>query len=528
MNIRSAKYVGSTTNISKFINRVTNNRIVDLNEGPSSLTGIDIHLMVSFATVNCEKNSKNNSNMMKSIEKFKSEQGQLFKLELSAEEQKDLEGQLRELPEPSVLKGMVEKAMETDLKLKEEGKQSNLKAVNDDVIMEALRGSAQWKQWHETGMEALKRGECSVVTLAGGQGTRLGSSAPKGCYKIGLSSGASLFQLQADRVQKIEKLAGMTTPLSWYIMTSAPTHKATVDFFEEHSYFGLKKDQVMFFQQGVLPAFDLEGKILMSSRGKISVAPDGNGGIYKALEKEGVLEDMKTKGIKYVHMYCVDNCLVKVGDPTFIGACIESGSDCAAKCVEKSEPSESVGVFCQNEQGKLIVAEYSELDAQSAQAVDPKTGRLVFGEANIANHFFTVDFLGKLGEGGLSLPYHVARKKIPTVDPISGMMGVTAGIKLEAFIFDVFERANKPMLFRVPRMEEFAPLKNAPGTLKDSPEYCAYLLFDLHRKYLQDAGVRVEADGKYEISASITYEGEGLEGIKLKDFKSSEGVFYLK
>jgi len=376
-------------------------------------------------------------------------------------------------------------------------------------------------------MEALKKGECSIVTLAGGQGTRLGSSAPKGCYKIGLPSGASLFQIQAERVLKIEKLAGMKTTLSWYIMTSAPTHNSTVDFFEENKYFGLKKEQVIFFQQGVLPAFDMEGKILMSSRGKISVAPDGNGGIYKALEREGILEDMKKKGIKYVHMYCVDNCLVKVGDPAFIGACINSGTDCAAKCVEKTEPSESVGVFCKNANDKLIVAEYSELDAETAQTVDPKTGRLLFGEANIANHFFTVEFLDQLTVG-LSLPYHVARKKIATINPITGEIETIAGVKLEAFIFDVFERAEKPMLFRVPRFDEFAPLKNAPGAPKDSPEYCSNLLFSLHRKYLEEVGAIIDANGKYELSASLTYEGEGLESFKGKEIKSSETPIFLK
>lgn len=481
--------------------------------------------MVTVANNNSSCNNKNESSI-KQIEKFKSGQEQLFKLELSEEERKDLESQLKDLPEPSTLKAMFETAMETDSKLKE-AKESNLKPVNDESIMVSNRGSEQWKQWHRIGIEALRNGECSVVTLAGGQGTRLGSSAPKGCYKIGLPSGASLFQLQAERVLKIEQLAGMKTPLSWYIMTSAPTHKPTVDFFEENDYFGLKKEQVKFFQQGVLPAFDMEGKILMTSRGKISVAPDGNGGIYKALEREGILEDMKRKGIKYVHMYCVDNCLVKVGDPAFIGACISSGTDCAAKCVEKTEPSESVGVFCRNSKDELIVAEYSELDAETAQATNPETGRLLFGEANIANHFFTVDFLNKLTEG-LSLPYHVARKKIPSINPITGESGTTAGVKLEAFIFDVFERAEKPMLFRVPRFEEFAPLKNAPGTPKDSPEYCANLLFSLHRKYLKEAGAQVDADGKYELSTSLTYEGEGLESFKGKEIKISEIPAFLK
>lgn len=461
---------------------------------------------------------------MKTIEKFKSEQGQLFELELTESERNDLESQLRNLPEPSELKFMFEKAMQDDSKSKTSLK---LNPVKEDCVMNSVRGSSQWSEWRRTGLEALKRGECCVVTLAGGQGTRLGSSAPKGCYKIGLPSGASLFQLQAERIRKIEELSGMKSQMTWYIMTSAPTHQPTVDYFEDNSYFGLQKDQIVFFQQGVLPAFDLEGRILLTSRGKISVAPDGNGGIYKALEREGILEDMRKKGIKYVHMYCVDNCLVKVGDPAFIGACISSGTDCAAKCVEKTEPSESVGVFCRNEQDKLIVAEYSELDSATAQAVDPKTGRLLFGDANIANHFFTVEFLESL-TSGLSLPYHVARKNIPTIDPVTGESGKTAGVKLEAFIFDVFERAKKPMLYRVPRFEEFAPLKNAPGAPKDSPEYCADLLFSLHKRYLQEAGAIIDPNGKYELSASLTYEGEGMDSFKGKQIKSSGDFTFLK
>ena len=339
---------------------------------------------------NSHRNEKASNSSMKIIEKFKSEQGHLFRLESSEEERKELEAQLMNLSDPSSLKAMFDEAMSTDAKLKE-AKDVDLKPVSANSILISNRGSVEWNRWRDVGFEALRRGECSVVTLAGGQGTRLGSSAPKGCYKIGLPSDASLFQLQAERVLKIEKLAGMKSPLSWYIMTSAPTHQPTVDYFEENGFFGLNREQVIFFQQGVLPAFDLDGKILLTSRGKISVAPDGNGGIYKALEREGILADMRKKGIKYVHMYCVDNCLVKVGDPSFIGACISSGTDCAAKCVEKTEPSESVGVFCTNSRNKMIVAEYSELDASTAQAIDPETGRLMFGEANIANHFFTVE-----------------------------------------------------------------------------------------------------------------------------------------
>jgi len=482
--------------------------------------------MVTHTTSKANKEKNTNSiQKLKLIEKFKEAQAHLFAMELTESEKLDLEDQLKTLPEPAVLSEMFLTSMASEAKMKN-STEIDLHPVGEDMIMDCKRGSEEWKTWHRVGLSALQRGECAVVTLAGGQGTRLGSSAPKGCYKLGLPSQSSLFQIQGDRIKKLQELAKMTSPLNWYIMTSAPTHQATVDYFKEQSFFGLLPEQVVFFQQGILPAFDLEGRMLLSSPGKISVAPDGNGGIYKALKREGVLEHMALKGVKYVHMYCVDNCLVKVGDPAFMGACIAKDSDCGAKCVEKTEPSESVGVFALGNGKKLTVAEYSELSAQTAQAVNPSTGRLMFGEANIANHFFTLDFLSRVCDA--NLPYHVARKKIPSIDPASGNITTTAGVKLEAFIFDVFEHAKRPILFRVPRFEEFAPLKNAPGAPKDSPEYCLKLLFALHGKYLREAGAVLSDGACYELSASLTYEGEGLESFKGVEMPTGDSPKYLQ
>ena len=475
------------------------------------------------------KNTENLNNLV--IEKFeKANQGHLFNLEMSLAEQKDLEDQLKSLPEPSVLNSKFKEAMESnslDFKFKA------VKPVDKEDILVSVRGSNEREEWYKIGLEAIGKGEVGVVTLAGGQGTRLGSSEPKGCYKIGLPSGSSLFRIQAEKVKKLEQLSSVQSTetekkrIYWYIMTSEPTHESTVKYFTENKNFGLESDQVKFFQQGVLPAFDLEGKILLKNRGKISLAPDGNGGIFKALEREGILEDMRQRGIKYVHMYCVDNCLVKVGDPSFVGACIVRGTDCGAKCVEKMDPLEPVGVFCRNSGDKIMVAEYSELDEEKIKAINPESGKLLFSEANIANHFFTLKFLN--GLSGLNLPYHVARKKIPTIDPCSGEFGITEGMKLEAFIFDVFEFAKSPFLFRVSRDEEFAPLKNAPGAPKDSPEFCANQLYSLHQKYLQEANVKFDPNLKYEISSILSYEGEGLEKLILENDNLSPGTaIYLK
>lgn len=493
------------------------------------------------------------------IEKYKSYHGHLFNGKLSEEERVEFEQELSSLPDPTVLRKLFETAMggvsndnnnDKQHPIADNGSSVHngkiLTPVPEEMILECKRGSEEWKEMHAVGLAALKRGECAIVTLAGGQGTRLGSTAPKGCYQLKLPSGLSLFGMQAERIKKLQSLCGGACEISWYIMTSAPTHKATVEYFESMNFFGLSSDQVKFFQQGLLPAFDLSGRVLLSGRGKVSVAPDGNGGIYRALQTEGILSDMDRRGIKYVHMYCVDNCLVKVGDPSFLGACIDRGVECGVKSVEKVDPGESVGVFALNGASKLTVAEYSELSRAMSEAKTQQGYRLAFGEANIANHFFTLSFLARAANA--SLPYHVARKQIPTFDPQTGEIGKTSGVKLEAFIFDVFDLATtQPLIFRVPRTEEFAPLKNASGAACDSPERCVEMLFALHVKYLQEAGALIgggengangdkgenEENGEnrengnccIEISPALSYEGEGLEAFKGKQLSSSSAQF---
>jgi len=396
----------------------------------------------------------------------------------------------------------------------------------------------------------IKAGRVGILLLAGGQGTRLGTSYPKGMYNVGLPSGKTLFQLQAERILRLQQLAGGSGSdggrITWYIMTSASTVGPTKAFFAEHDYFGLDADSVVVFEQGTLPCFTFDGKIILGETHKLARAPDGNGGLYRALKTQGVLEDMKKRDIKYIQLYCVDNILVKVGDPIFMGYCIAKGAECANKVVRKGAPTEAVGITCKVDDHYQVV-EYSEITNSSSELRN-KDGSLVYSAANICIHFFTFDFLDRVvNTNERSLQLHVAKKKIPHVDQDGQLIKPTSpnGIKMEKFVFDVFRFANNFVVWECLRDEEFAPLKNAEGAKDCTPTYCRNAVLALHQKWLKSAGAEIvtstgenvtqmtspaseannneaaadHADPKAakvvftEISPLVSYAGEGLDFV---------------
>ncbi|KAJ4828275.1 UDP-N-acetylglucosamine diphosphorylase 1 [Turnera subulata] len=378
------------------------------------------------------------------------------------------------------------------------------------------------ERWWKMGLKAISDAKLAVLLLSGGQGTRLGSSDPKGCFNIGLPSGKSLFQLQAERILCVQRLAaqaanegsGGSVSIHWYIMTSPFTDEATRRFFESHKYFGLEAEQVTFFQQGTIPCVSKDGRFIMETRSKLAKAPDGNGGVYTALKYSKLLEDMASRGIKYVDCYGVDNALVRVADPTFLGYFIDKGVAAAAKVVRKAYPQEKVGVFVRRGKGgPLTVVEYSELDQSLASAINQQSGRLRFCWSNVCLHMFTVDFLNQVANGlENDSIYHLAEKKIPSIH------GHTMGLKLEQFIFDAFPYAPSTALFEVLREEEFAPVKNANGSNFDTPDSAKLLVLRLHSRWVVAAGgflthsVPLYATG-VEVSPLCSYAGENLEAI---------------
>ncbi|KAL8948402.1 MAG: hypothetical protein Q9222_005404 [Ikaeria aurantiellina] len=391
------------------------------------------------------------------------------------------------------------------------------------------------QSWYSSGLELVSKGQVAVVLMAGGQGTRLGSSDPKGCFNIGLPSQKSLFQIQAERIWKVQQLAEKQSGkkdifIPWYVMTSGPTRKATEHFFEQNNYFGLNEDNVSIFEQGVLPCISNEGKILLESKAKVAVAPDGNGGIYQALLTSNVRTDMRKRGIQHIHAYCVDNCLVKVADPVFIGFAASKDVDIATKVVRKRSAKESVGLILQKN-GKPDVVEYSEIDNATAEAKDAKQPDLLkFRAANIVNHYYSFRFLETIEDWAHKLPHHVARKKIPYVDTENGETikpDKPNGIKLEQFVFDVFPLLNldKFACMEVKREEEFSPLKNAKGTGEDDPDTSKQDILNQGRRWIQNVGGIVESETALEetgveVSPLVSYGGEGLEFLQTRTIKA--------
>nr|KJB32917.1 hypothetical protein B456_005G268300 [Gossypium raimondii] len=366
------------------------------------------------------------------------------------------------------------------------------------------------ERWWKMGLKAVSEGKLAVLLLSGGQGTRLGSSDPKGCFNVGLPSGKSLFQLQAERILCVQRLAAQamnegSVTIHWYIMTSPFTDDATGKFFESHKYFGLEADQVTFFQQGTIPCISKDGRYVMETPFKFAKSPDGNGGVYTALKSSRLLEDTATRGNKYVDCFGVDNALVRVADPTFLGYFIDKGVAAAAKVVRKAYPQEKVGVSVRRGKGgPLTVVEYTELDQSLASAVNQQTGRLRF--CVLTHVYFGFSKSNGLEKDSI---YHLAEKKIPSIH------GYTMGLKLEQFIFDAFPYAPSTALFEVLREEEFAPVKNANGSNYDTPDSARLLVLRLHTRWVVAAGgfLTHSVPLYATVSPLCSYAGENLESI---------------
>lgn len=396
----------------------------------------------------------NQKNVIEQLKKYKSEE--LIKQVLSIDFEK------------------INKILKENKKEETEKAQKKIIEKIDCIEPEKIK-KEEIEKYNKIGEKLVREGKYAVVTMAGGQGTRLGHNGPKGTYLINIKPEPKyLFQIIAEKL--IEKNNEYNIIIPWYIMTSRENNEETINFFIKNNYFSYPKEYIMFFTQGEMPLIGKDdGEVLINEKGIIEFASDGNGSIYKSLKEKLILEDMKKRNIEWVYISSIDNILLKLIEPLLLGITISQKNEIASKTIEKINPEERVGVFCKKNK-KPYVIEYTELPIDMAKLRD-KEEKLVYGEAHIMCNLFSLKAIEKIATK--ELPYHIAIKKAKyykngkIIEPKE-----PNAYKLESFIFDGFKYFDNITLLRGKREEDFAPVKNKEGI--DSPE-TAIKLYNLEK-----------------------------------------------
>ncbi|MHC4687659.1 MAG: UTP--glucose-1-phosphate uridylyltransferase, partial [Planctomycetota bacterium] len=364
------------------------------------------------------------------------------------------------------------------------------------------------------GRKLISTGKVAAFVVAGGQATRLEFDGPKGDFPISPVKNKTLFQIFAETITAVSQKYRAICP--WYVMASPLNHARTIEIFRSNHYYGLDEKDVFIFQQGTLPNFSFDGKILLANKANIVSSPDGHGGSLKALYESGALDDMKRRGVEFLSYFQVDNPLVNIFDPLFIGLHALDKAEMSSRAVIKTGPYEKVGNFCLID-GRLTVIEYSDLPDEPAEKRNPD-GSLVFELGSIAIHIISTSFAEKLNAKGFSLPLHRAVKKIPHIDRQGNPVEPDRpnGVKLESFVFDALPLASKSIILQTLREEEFAPTKNATGV--DSVETTRQMMVARAADWLESAGVSIpkKPDGSADCLIEIA-PGFALEKNDIKE-----------
>ena len=310
-------------------------------------------------------------------------------------------------------------------------------------------------------------------------------------------------------------------------MTSPETHDRTEAFLGENRRFGIPAEDLRLFCQATKPAVDAaSGKLLLARPDHLALSPEGHGGMLAAFDRSGAMAEARRRGIRHLFYFQVDNPLVEVCNPEFLGYHLHAESEFTSQVIRKKEPLEKVGNVVQVD-GRLHVIEYSDLpdDVARRRAAD---GSLLVWAGSIAVHAMDIAFLERMAHWADALPYHTARKKVPHVGP-SGAMVEPAdanAMKFERFIFDLMPSARNSVVVEVDPARHFAPLKNASGQKADTPETVKAQMSAVHRDWLRSAGFEVADGVPVEISPLFALDGEELRSRILAKKAVAEPTYF--
>lgn len=428
--------------------------------------------------------------------------------ELSSDEQAHLEARIRDIDFEKI-RSVWEASRNADSASASDSSRADRAQPPQSVVYQAQSDEdrARRNQHAEIGRQLLADGKVGVITVAGGQGSRLGFDQPKGMFPIGPVTDRTLFRIFAEQILARRRRHGGSIP--WLIMTSAATHQDTVDYFEANDFFDLGRDSVHFFQQGSMPAVDDEsGRILMASKSTICLSPDGHGGLVTALDRSGLLKKLIEQNVEHLFYHQVDNPTVIMCDPVLIGLHDAQQSQLTTNVVRKREATEKMGVLAEVD-GRTEIIEYSELTPEQAARED-ENGQWVFWAGNTAIHVFRRDFFEELASDGCRLELHVAHKKVAHIDENGNKVDPEEpnANKFERFIFDALPLADRTLIVEGDRDREFNPVKNADGN--DSPATAKAALNRIAKAWLQQCGVDVADDADVEISPLQALDADEL------------------
>lgn len=427
--------------------------------------------------------------------------------ELSAQERQHLQTEISAVDFP-LLESVLLKSKNND-SATESVPRADIAVAPQSLVCQpaSAEDTSAWEAARIIGGDLLAGGKIAVITVAGGQGSRLGFDHPKGMFPIGPVTDRTLFQIFAEQIQAKRIECGAAIP--WLIMTSSATHQETVDFFKANQFFGLASDTVHFFPQGSMPAADAEtSKLLMSTNHSLCLSPDGHGGLVTALQSSGLLQKLESQGIEHVFYHQVDNPTVIICDPALIGLHQQHDSQLTTNVVRKVSPMEKMGVLA-DVNGKLEIIEYSEMTEAQASRTDD-SGNGLFWAGNTAIHIFSLAFFKELSEDGCLLELHLANKKVPHLNDSGQMVQPDApnAFKFERFIFDALPLAKRSLVVEGDRQREFNPVKNAEGS--DSPATSKAALIRIYTEWLSSLGHEIAEGTPVEISPLIATDASQL------------------
>ncbi len=366
--------------------------------------------------------------------------------------------------------------------------------VGPSRVIQLTERTERADEFIAAGEVAYAAGQVAVLMVAGGQGSRLGFSGPKGCYEIGAHSGKSIYQVQAEKVLALSQRVQKAVPFA--VMTSPATDSETREYFAVNDNFGLAADQVLFFSQSMVPSIDENGKALLAGPGQLLENPDGHGGCHTALVASGTLDELEARGIQQIVYIQVDNILVPVDDPELVGVAVVENTDVITKVLEKADPDERVGHLVKIA-GRDHIIEYTELTEEETR-LTYDDGSLIYRWGSPAMHCWSVGFFRRLADKQFTLPLHRSQKPLKAWTA-AGITEVI-GWKNERFIFDLVSEAEQSVGLVIDRDDEFAPVKNPTGI--DSAQSAQQLASDLYGRWLASTGVTVELQAGQHIEIS--------------------------